>query len=78
MIGALLGDFLPYIIAAAAALAGVVGAYFKGRGDGKNKTKVEYHEDKQRRESAGRDRLREGRNSGLSPDDRLRRNDQRW
>ena len=37
MIAALFSDFLPYIIAAGAALAGIIGVYFKGRGDAKAK-----------------------------------------
>lgn len=40
MIGALLGDFWPYLIAAGGAVAAFVAAYFKGRGDGKAKERA--------------------------------------
>lgn len=74
MIWGLLSEFWPVIAGAVLAVV----AYFTGRSNGKNKTEVKFHEDKQRREAAGRDRLREGRDSGLSPADRVRRNDGDW
>ena len=40
MIGALLGDLWPYLIAAATAIAGALGLYFKGRADAKAKRKA--------------------------------------
>ena len=40
MIDALLGGLWPYIIAAGGALLAFLGAYFKGRGDGKAKEKA--------------------------------------
>jgi len=41
MIGALLGDLWPYIIAAFTAIAGALGLYFKGRSDAKAKRSVQ-------------------------------------
>jgi len=46
--------------------------------EGAKEVQHEIEQDKARRVDAGRDKVREGRDSGLSPADRVRRNDGHW
>lgn len=66
-----------------AALAGgavlaVLGAFIAGRREGKTIEKGKGYEQNAKAQERGRDALRDGRDSGLSPADRLRRNDGDW
>lgn len=65
MIGALIGDFWPYIAAAVGVILTTLGAYRKGRGDEKRNQKIEDHE----RAGEIRDRVRN------DPDQRVREYD---
>jgi hypothetical protein len=78
MIAALLSEFLPYIIAFTGFVASIVTAFLAGKRGGKKDVENDMLKDKQKRESAARDKVREGRSSGLSPDERVRRNDGDW
>lgn len=69
------------LVYAGAAIAAIVGFFTYGaskKREGKKELEHEHTKDKARREAAGRDALREGRDSGLSPADRVRRNDGDW
>ena len=72
-------DLIQIIIGAVVA---VVAAFFVGvsRGGAKKEKEIagEIAKERQRRAEMGRDALQDGRRSGLSPDERLRRNDGDW
>lgn len=46
--------------------------------EGRKEAENDFLKDKDKREAAARNRLNEGRRSGLSPTDRVRRNDGDW
>ena len=68
MIGALLGDLWPYLIAAATAIAGALGLYFKGRSDANTKRKA----DELKQEVKAHERINEA-DTGAGLDDDQRR-----
>lgn len=78
MIGTILDLIIGPLGAALGAIAAVAFAFMKGRSSGKKGVENEFHRDKSERQGAGRDKVREGRDSGLSPADRVRRNDSDW
>ena len=61
-----------------AALAAIIAAFGLGQRSGEKKANGKASEKQIKQEKSGRDALRDGRDSGLSPDDRLRRNDGNW
>jgi len=66
-------------LAAAGGVVLAVGfAFLRGWSAGKEDAEDEFRRDKAKREGAGRDKVREGRDSGLPPDERVRRNDGDW
>ncbi len=70
MIGALLGDLWPYLIAAATTIAGALGLYFKGRADAKAKRKA----DELKQEVKAHERINEAdTGAGLDDDQRIDR-----
>ena len=74
-------DFLIWLLAAFAAVGGVVLGRLWGRIEGKRTGKREAErdamEDKNKRVERGRNAVRDGRSAG-DPADRLRRNDGNW
>jgi len=71
---ALLGPLLRLLRPMWAPLAG----YFKGRRDARAAQQLKDLKDAAKRTDAGRQALQRGRDSGASPDQRLRNNDGRW
>jgi hypothetical protein len=70
MIGALLGDLWPYLIAAVTAIAGALGLYFKGRADAKAKRKA----DELKQEVKAHERINKAdTGAGLDDDQRIDR-----
>ncbi len=62
----------------AAALLAIIGALFKGKRDGYQKAKGNAAIQDQKAQERGRKAVSDGRRSGNTPDERLRRNDGRW
>ena len=46
--------------------------------EGRKEVQHEFEKDKSRRVAAGRDKVRKGRDSGLSPSERIKKNDDEW
>lgn len=69
-----------YIIGGAllAIIMGLLGYGTSKRQQGKKDAKGEQNADKIKREAAARDAVKRGRDSGLSPADRVRGNDSGW
>lgn len=67
-----------YLLMGLALLAGV-GAYNRvQRRKGRKEAEHEFQQETSRRVEAGREAILRGRGSGLSPAERVRRNDRRW
>jgi dienelactone hydrolase len=64
-----------WLALAGAAVVAVALAFFRGRSAGKKDAENEQARETIDRTEAGRDAVQDGRDSGLSPADRLRRND---
>lgn len=67
-----------YLAAIGAALVALVLALANAKRQGKKEAEHEFEQDKSRRIEAGREKVRGGRDSGLSPAERVRRNDSDW
>lgn len=74
----ILGDLQWIIGGAVALIAAFAGVWFKGKRTGKKEAEHDRLKDDAERQEKGREALRAGRDSGLTPDERLRRNDQMW
>jgi hypothetical protein len=71
-------DLLTLILGALAGLIALVVTYWRGRSDGRTKSQSEALKDAVDRTEQGRAAVRDGRASGDSPVDRLRKNDGKW
>lgn len=61
-----------------AAIIAIVTFGARKRRQGKDEVRHEFEQETSRRVAAGRDKVSEGRDSGLPPADRVRRNDDNW
>ena len=61
-----------------AALAGIIAAFFKGKKTGRTEAEHDAIKDNAEREEKGRQAVRDGRDSGKSPSERVLDNDAEW
>jgi hypothetical protein len=79
MIGALLGDLVPWIIGAMVALAGVWGYGRSQKTQGRKDAEVKGLKDSNERQERGRDAVHDLRDAGRDDlNDSLRQNDDKW
>ena len=74
----MIGRIKTWLAAAGAVVLAVAVAFLRGRATGRNDAETEALRDEKSRTTSGRDAIREGRDTGLSPSERVRRNDGDW
>lgn len=74
----MIGEIQTLLALLGTAIVAVALAFLRGKSKGKKEAQHDILKDKSDREAKGRERLRDGRDSGLSPDERVRRNDGPW
>lgn len=81
LLGGLLGNFWPYLIAAGAALIGILGLRRGAVVSDRRKRETEALKDRIKRTDAGRaaaEKARRGLEAGKSPDDVVKKDDAKW
>jgi len=67
-----------WLAAAGGVIVAIAWAFLRGWQRAKKDAANEQMRDSQERQQSGREALRDGRDSGAAPDERLRNNDGRW